>query len=279
MLIFRFARSLDGLPRTGFATPTHSANYGNRLSEKSEAFYYEFVSQFSLCGLYVLLIHFGSTAIAAVAFVCTASADEKIIAAFRIGTALVFAWIEQQLIQIKINCLHKITALPKAGKFFLRHVHLRSGGIDIIVDDIEQDASGKSVVKAYAWNIFSENYSSKLFLRQQIFVIISKCVQHMLVCNCEKALQLAGVVSICFADIFEQLRVRNTLVRSKVFCCLERRCFDARQQVVNATCAVMQQVGKRIDNACLCPFVSEEWLWTIRRLRTILTQRVKGAGS
>lgn len=123
---------------------------------------------------------------------------------------MVFARIEQQLIQSKINCLHKITALPKAGKFFLRHVHLRSGGIDIIVDDIEQDASGKSVVKAYAWNIFSENYSSKLFLRQQIFVIISKCVQHMLVYDCEKALQLAGVVSICFADIFEQLRVRNT---------------------------------------------------------------------
>ena len=135
---------------------------------------------------------------------------------------------------------------------------MRSGGIDIIVDDIEQDASGKSVVKAYAWNIFSENYSSKLFLRQQVLVIISKCVQHMLVYNCEKALQLAGVVSICFADIFEQLRVRNTLVRSKVFCCLERRCFDARQQVGNASCAVMQQVGKRIDNACLCPFVSEE---------------------
>lgn len=44
----------------------------------------------------------------------------------------------------------------------------------------------------------------------------------------------------------------------KVFCCLERRCFDARQQVVNATCAIMQQVGKCIDNACLCPFVSEE---------------------
>ena len=108
---------------------------------------------------FALLTHFRSTAIAAVAFVCAASADEKIIVAFRIGAAVVFARIEQQLIQIKINCLHKIAALPKAGKFFLRQVHLRSGGIDIIVDDIEQDASGKSVVKAYAWNIFSENYS------------------------------------------------------------------------------------------------------------------------
>lgn len=86
---------------------------------------------------------------------------------------------------------------------------MRSGGIDIIVDDIEQDASGKSVVNAYAWNIFSENYSSKLFLRQQVLVIISKCVQHMLVYDCEKVLQLTGVVSICFADIFEQLRVRT----------------------------------------------------------------------
>ena len=35
-----FAKSLDGLPRTGFATPTHSANYGNQLSEKSESFFY-----------------------------------------------------------------------------------------------------------------------------------------------------------------------------------------------------------------------------------------------
>ena len=34
-----FAKSLDGLPRTGFATPTRSANYGNRLSEKSESFF------------------------------------------------------------------------------------------------------------------------------------------------------------------------------------------------------------------------------------------------
>ena len=191
----------------------------------------------SVC--FALLAHFGSTAIAAVAFVCAASADEKIIAAFRIGAAMVFAWIEQQLIQIKINCLHKIAALPKTGKFFLRQVHLRSGGIDIIVDDVEQDASGKSVVKGYAWNIFSENYSSKLFLRQQVLVIIIKRVQHMLVYNGEKVLQPAGVVCICFADIFEQLRVRNTLVRSKVFCSSERRCFDARQQVVNATCAVM----------------------------------------
>ena len=33
------AKSLDGLPRTGFATPTRSANYGNRLSEKSESFF------------------------------------------------------------------------------------------------------------------------------------------------------------------------------------------------------------------------------------------------
>ena len=50
-----FAKSLDGLPRTGFATPTRSANYGNRLSEKSESFFvFEFVSHFSLCGLYVL---------------------------------------------------------------------------------------------------------------------------------------------------------------------------------------------------------------------------------
>ena len=159
----------------------------------------------SIC--FALLTHFGSTAIAAVAFVCAASADEKIIAAFRIGAAMVFARIEQQLIQIKINCLHKIAALPKAGKVFLRQVYLRSGGIDIIVDDIEQDASGKSVVKAYAWNIFSENYSSKLFLRQQVLVIISKCVQHMLVYDCEKVLQLGGVVCICFADTLEQLRV------------------------------------------------------------------------
>ena len=55
-----FAKSLDGLPRTGFATLTHSANYGNRLSEKSESFFVylnlilEIVSHFSLCGLYVL---------------------------------------------------------------------------------------------------------------------------------------------------------------------------------------------------------------------------------
>ena len=154
---------------------------------------------------------------------------------------MVFARIEQQLIQIKINCLHKIAALPKTGKFFLRQVHLRSGGIDIIVDDGAQDASG-----------------SKLFLRQQGLVIISKCVQHMLVYDCEKVLQMTGVVCICFTDTLEQLCVRNALTRSKVFCCLERRCFDARQQVVNATCAVMQQVGKCIDNACLYPFVSEE---------------------
>ena len=210
----------------------------------------------SIC--FALLAHFRSATIGAVAFVCAASADEKIIAAFRIGAAMVFARIEQQLIQIKINCLHKIAALPKTGKFFLRQVHLRSSGIDIIVDDIEQDASGKSVVKAYAWNIFSENYSSKLFLRQQVLVIIIKRVQHMLVYDCEKVLQLTGVVCICFTDTLEQLCVRNALTRSKVFCCLERRCFDARQQVVNATCAIMQQVGKCIDNACLCPFVSEE---------------------
>lgn len=210
----------------------------------------------SVC--FALLTHFRSTAIAAVAFVCAASADEKIIVAFRIGAAVVFARIEQQLIQIKINCLHKIAALPKAGKFFLRQVHLRSGGIDIIVDDIEQDASGKSVVKAYDWNIFSENYSSKLFLRQQVLVIIIKRVQHMLVYNGEKVLQLAGVVCICFTDTLEQLCVRNALTRSKVFCSSERRCFDTRQQVVNATRAVMQQVGKRIDNACLRPFMSDE---------------------
>lgn len=133
----------------------------------------------SVC--FALLTQFRSAAIAAVAFVCAASADEKIIVAFRIGAAVVFARIEQQLIQIKINCLHKIAALPKAGKFFLRQVHLRSGGIDIIVDDVEQDASGKSVVKAYAWNIFSENYSSKLFLRQQVLVIIIKRVQHLII--------------------------------------------------------------------------------------------------
>ena len=192
----------------------------------------------SIC--FALLTHFGSTAIAAVAFVCTASADEKIIAAFKIGAAVVFARIEQQLIQIKINCLHKIAALPKTGKFFLRQVHLRSGGINIVVDDVEQDASGKSVVKASAWNIFRENYSSKLFLRQQVLVIISKRAQHMLVYNCEKVLQLAGVVCICFTDILEQLRVRNALVCSKVFCGPESRCFDARQQVVNATRAVMR---------------------------------------
>ena len=210
----------------------------------------------SIC--FALLTHFGSTAIAAVAFVCTASADEKIIAAFRIGAAMVFARIEQQLIQIKINCLHKIAALPKTGKFFLRQVHLRSGGIDIIVDDVEQDASGKSVVNGCVGNIFSENYSSKLFLRQQVLVIIIKRAQHMLVYNCEKVLQLTGVVCICFTDILEQLRVRNALVCSKVFCGPESRCFDARQQVVNATRAVMQQVGKRVDNACLCPFVPEE---------------------
>lgn len=210
----------------------------------------------SVC--FALFAHFRSAAIAAVAFVCAASTDEKIIAAFRIGAAMVFARIEQQLIQIKINCLHKIAALPKTGKFFLRQVHLRSGGIDIIVDDVAQDASGKSVVNGCVGNIFSENYSSKLFLRQQVLVIIIKRVQHMLVYNGEKVLQPAGVVCICFADIFEQLRVRNALTRSKVFCCLERRCFDARQQVVNASCAVMQQVGKCIDNACLCPFVSEE---------------------
>ena len=29
----------SGLPHTGFATSTHSANYGNRLSEKSESFF------------------------------------------------------------------------------------------------------------------------------------------------------------------------------------------------------------------------------------------------
>lgn len=84
---------------------------------------------------------------------------------------------------------------------------MRSGGIYIIVDDVEQDASGKSVVKASAWNIFSENYSSKLFLRKQVLVIIIKRVQHMLVYDCEKVLQLAGVVYISFTDIFEQLRV------------------------------------------------------------------------
>lgn len=140
----------------------------------------------SVC--FTLLAHFGSTVIAAVAFIRPLTADEKIIAAFWISAAMVFARIEQQLIQIKINCLHKIAALPKAGKFFLRQVHLWSGSIDIIVDDVEQDASGKSVVKAYAWNIFSENYSSKLFLRQEVLVIIIKRVQHMLVYNCEKAL-------------------------------------------------------------------------------------------
>lgn len=210
----------------------------------------------SIC--FALLTHFGSTAIAAVAFVRPLTADEKIIAAFWISAAVIFARIEQQLIQIKINCLHKIATLPNAGKFFLRQVHLRSGGIDIIVDDVEQDASGKSVVNASAWNIFSENYSSKLFLRQQVLVIIIKRVQHMLVYNCEKVLQLAGVVSICFTDILEQLRVRNALACSKVFCGSERRSFNARQQVVNAMCAVMQQVGKRIDNACLRPFVPEE---------------------
>ena len=107
----------------------------------------------SVC--FALLAHFRSAAIAAVAFVCAASADEKIIAAFRIGAAVVFARIEQQVIQIKINRLHKITALPKAGKFFLRQVHLRSGSIDIIVDDVKEDAFCKSVVKAFAWNIFS----------------------------------------------------------------------------------------------------------------------------
>jgi hypothetical protein len=37
---FPFLLNRDsGLPRTGFATPTHSANYGNRLSEKSESFF------------------------------------------------------------------------------------------------------------------------------------------------------------------------------------------------------------------------------------------------
>ena len=123
---------------------------------------------------------------------------------------MVFARIEQQLIQIKINCLHKIVALPKTGKFFLRQVHLRSRSIDIIVDDVEQNASSKSVVNGYACNIFSENYSSKLFLCQQALVIIIKRVQHMLVYNREKVLQLAGVVCICFADILEQLRVRNS---------------------------------------------------------------------
>ena len=74
----------------------------------------------SVC--FALLAHFRSAAIAAVAFVCAASADEKIIVAFRIGAAVVFARIEQQLIQIKINCLHKIAALPKAGKFFLHYI-------------------------------------------------------------------------------------------------------------------------------------------------------------
>ena len=33
------AKCYSGLPHTGFATSTHSANYGNRLSEKSESFF------------------------------------------------------------------------------------------------------------------------------------------------------------------------------------------------------------------------------------------------
>ncbi|WP_419577667.1 hypothetical protein, partial [Phascolarctobacterium succinatutens] len=33
------AKCYSGLPRTGVATPTRSANYGNRLSEKSESFF------------------------------------------------------------------------------------------------------------------------------------------------------------------------------------------------------------------------------------------------
>ena len=159
----------------------------------------------SVC--FALLTHFRSAAIAAVAFVCAASADEKIIAAFRIGAAMVFSRIEQQLIQIKINCLHKIAALPKTGKFFLRQVHLRSCSIDIVIYDVKKNASGKSVVNGCVCNIFSENYSSKLFLFQQVLVIIIKRVQHMLVYNREKVLQLAGVVCICFTDILEQLRV------------------------------------------------------------------------
>ena len=166
-------------------------HYGNQLSEKSESFFVAWICclfffMWSVC--FALLAHFGSTAIAAVAFIRPLTTDKKIIAAFWIGAAVIFARIEQQLIQIKINCLHKITALPNAGKLFLRQVHLRSGGIDIIVDDVEQDASGKSVVKAYTWNIFSENYSGKLFLRQPVLVIIIKRVQHMLVYDCEKVL-------------------------------------------------------------------------------------------
>ena len=38
-LEFVLAKCYSGLPRTGFATPTHSANYGSRLSEKSESFF------------------------------------------------------------------------------------------------------------------------------------------------------------------------------------------------------------------------------------------------
>ena len=205
-----------------------------------------------------MLAHLGSAAIGAVAFIRPLATDEKIIAAFMVGAAVVFARMEQQLIQININCLHKIAAMPKAGKFFLNKVHLRSGSIDIVVDDVKEDVFGKSVVNSCVGKIFSENYSSKLFLCQQAFVIIGKRVQHMLVYKGEKILQLVGVGCICFTDILEQLRVRNTLVCSKVFCSPERGGFDTRQQVVQATRAVMQQVGKRIDNACLSPFV----LWT-----------------
>nr|DAL30412.1 MAG TPA_asm: hypothetical protein [Caudoviricetes sp.] len=38
-LEFVLVKCYSGLPRTGFATPNHSANYGNRLSEKSESFF------------------------------------------------------------------------------------------------------------------------------------------------------------------------------------------------------------------------------------------------
>ena len=76
-------------------------HYANQLSEKSESFFVARIlfSFFLMRSVrFALFAHFGSAAIAAVAFVRAASADKKIIAAFRIGAAMVFARIEQQLI-------------------------------------------------------------------------------------------------------------------------------------------------------------------------------------
>ena len=45
----------SGLPRTGFATPTHSATMAIGSQRNLRAFLcLKFVSHFSLCGLYVL---------------------------------------------------------------------------------------------------------------------------------------------------------------------------------------------------------------------------------